>query len=73
MHNGADIPELVSAYRQQLDRQIDRAAGQIEAERLQSPKSSSRDATPGDAQPSGFLATIADWFRSRRTQQLPGG
>jgi hypothetical protein len=72
MYNGAEHIEFVNAYRQQLDHQIDRAAREIEVERLLAPANPNLGAELGKLHLGGIIAAIAGWFRPRRLHPQPG-
>lgn len=74
MYNGAESIEHVNAYHQELSRQLDRAAREIEVERLLAPANADRGAGLGAFRPAGIVATLAGWLRpGRRMEELPGG
>jgi hypothetical protein len=72
MYNGSETTEHIHAYHQELGRQIDRVAREIEVKRLLAPTNTDTGADLSKLRPSGIVAAIADLFRPRRLRQQPG-
>lgn len=73
MFSSAESPEAINAYHQERLRQIDRAARELEVEKLLKTADRGQDADPNQIPRRGLLATIAGKLRrSGRMQQLPG-
>ena len=73
MFNGAQSPECINAYRQEMDRKIDRSARELEVQRILASSGAAQEADLRGASPRWSLATIVrQLWGGNRMEPLSG-